>query len=349
MKKSSIRYAAFAVFVLITVAYAGCARVASKGVQRVAPQVAERLASKGAQRVAPQVAERLASKGVQRVAPQVAERVASKGVQRVAPQVAKPVPDELLKLQKLGPRGEWVEFNRQIDRLNLPDVSPEVREALGKLQAEAKQLHGLDVLQAAALAESGSKALDVTEITDSLAALQEGTKDPTLVDRVRLDLVAKAEAAGHPDVARKLRDIKLPSTGPGGASPGPPPASGGPLPTPEAGPGTVRPPPKESVREGLPPLPQEKPSPPGASSKAGVQEQLSRYASDRRAAMAYHLHRLAELTGTYRDQDSDDGSYEAEVRRALGRELTASERVLVRAMRKQGKRPGEAAALLKGL
>jgi hypothetical protein len=80
-----------------------------------------------------------------------------------------------------------------------------------------------------------------------------------------------------------------------------------------------------------------------------VEEELNRYGGDCQAEAARHLHHLAELTGTHEDKDSDDSSYEADVQKALGRKLTASERALLPAMRKQGKKPGEAAAVLKGL
>jgi hypothetical protein len=262
------------------------------------------------------------------------------------PDVAR-VSMELLKVQELGERGEWVALGRQIDGIDLAGASPPLRSSLGQLRAQAKELHALEVLQAG-LAESGTKDFNGAVIKASLALLQETSKDSPLVERVCRALIAKAEATGRPEVARELRDLKLGGSGPGETGPGQPPGGPPPLPTPGSGSEGVRPQLKERPGEVLPPL-AEKTSSSTASPKATVGEELSRYASRRREEVAPHLPHPGELTSGHKDHDSDEGTYEAEVRSALGRELTASERVLVRMMRKQGKKPAEVANLLKGL
>jgi hypothetical protein len=143
------------------------------------------------------------------------------------------VPDDLLKVQDLSARHDWAGLDRQIGRLNLSETRPEVRESLDKLRAAAQRLHELEMLQAA-LGRPWSNPPDVPEVQTSLTSLLEGTKDPSLVDRVRLDLAAKAEATGHLEVARKLRDLRVGTPGPREDVPGRPPPGPGPLPTPEA-------------------------------------------------------------------------------------------------------------------
>jgi hypothetical protein len=263
----------------------------------------------------------------------------------VTPESVARVPDELVKVQELGARGDWVELDRHIGRLKLPNASPELRESLNELRTEARRLRGLEVLQAAHEVPWG-KVADEAEVEAALRSFQEN--DPELAAQLRNDFVKSAEAGGCPDAARRLRDIKVRASDGGRGGPGQSPPEGGPLPTPEAGPGGVRPRPKEDAWEGLPP-PQEKAAPSGPLAKLGVKEKLNQYADKHREAVTRHLLRLAKLNGTHKDQDSDDGRYEAEVRRELGRELTASERALIRVMRKKGKKPSEAAALLKGL
>jgi hypothetical protein len=260
------------------------------------------------------------------------------------------VPTDLVKLDNLARKGDWAALDREVGRLNLPGASPEVRGSLDALHAEAKYLGKLALLQDALSSGPGSRPPEAEEIAAALASLQGETGDAPLARRVQHELIARAEANGHPDLARKLRDVKLAAAKPEGVAPGPAPASGGKGPVPEADRAGPKPGPKETASKGLPPI-GEKAAPSGKSSEEGVGEELNGQVSAHRAAATNHLLRLHDLTdGRKEKKEGDpDSRYEAEVKRALGRELTASERLLAREMRRQGKPPAACAEVLRDL
>jgi hypothetical protein len=269
------------------------------------------------------------------------------GEARTGPQLG----EELGKVRALAARSDWAALDRRLAELPLTDAPADVRNCLGAARTEARQLRDLALLETV-LSQRWPKAPEVADLEAHLTALLDATKDPALVQRVGLDLAARAEAEGHVAVARRLRDFKL-VAGPAEVRNPAPPDAGVKLPVPEAEGTGVRPAPKEAVREGLPRL---KPEAAAGASKAGVQEELREHAGTLRANLTLHLQQAGNLTHTLRGpergtatrQDADD-RYEAEVKGALGRELTASERVLARQMRQQGKSPAACAEVLRDL
>jgi hypothetical protein len=257
--------------------------------------------------------------------------------------------DDLAKLHDLVMKGDWASLSREAARLHLPNASPELRTSLDALHAEAKYLGDLDVLQTALSSPPRADAPEAGKIEAALVSLQGETKDPSLVRRVQHALATKAEAEGHLELARKVRDVKLAAPTPPDGRPGQAPQTGGKPPVPEAGSAGVRPEPKERPGAALPPL-EGKPTPSGESNEK-VREALSTQASNHRARLAYHLLRLHDLTHHRKETEEGDADtrYEAAVKGALGRELTPSERILAREMRRQGKAPAASAEVLRDL
>jgi hypothetical protein len=258
---------------------------------------------------------------------------------------------ELGKLSDLTQKGDWAGLDQAVGRLHLPDASPEVRGSLDALHDEAKYLRELTLLQDALSSGPGSRPPDADQVATALASLQGETKDTTLVGRVQEELIAKAEADGHPELARKLRDIKLVAAKPESGAPGSAPAAGGKIPVPEARGDGPRAGPKEPPGKGLPPL-GEKAAPSGKSSEEVVRGELNERVSAHKAAVANQLLRLHDLTDGRKEKEKEgdaDSRYEAEVKAALGRELTPSERILARQMRRQGKAPAASAEVLRDL
>jgi hypothetical protein len=256
----------------------------------------------------------------------------------------------LTKLQDLAQQGDWAALGRETGGLRLPNDSPEVRGSLDALHAEAKHLDELERLRVALGPQPWPRPPEAVQIEAALVSLQGETKDTPLAGRVQAALAARAEAEGHPDLARKLRDVKLVTSTPQVAAPAPAPPAGGKLPVPEAGSAGVRTGPKEPPGAGLPPLEGEA-APSGGASSESVQEALNTQAGNHRARVAYHLLRLHDLTHHRKEAEEGDADsrYEAAVKGALGRELTPSERMLAREMRRQGKAPTASAEVLRDL
>jgi hypothetical protein len=257
---------------------------------------------------------------------------------------------DLVKLGDLAGKSEWSTLDREIGRLKLPDTSPKVRGALDALHAEAKYLDQLALLQNSLSLQPGTREPDAEQVATALESLQGKTGDTPLARRVQNDLIARAKANGHPDLARKVRDVKLLAAKPEGGAPESAPALGK-TPVPEAPAGGPKPGPHEEPTKRLPSL-GDKPAPSGKSSRERVGEELNEQVSAHRAVLTDHLLHLHDLTQGRKEKEKEgdpDSHYQAEVKRALGRELTASERMLAREMRRQGKPSAACAEVLRDL
>src|SRR5262249_8260099 len=130
-----------------------------------------------------------------------------------------------------------------------------------------------------------------------------------------------------------------------------PPAPEQPL-LPEGNPEGVRPPPRESASAGLPEPEEEVVS--TQRSYRTMNQEIRQHAALHQHELHLHLHTLHRYSQQAHDvgQEQDETkqeSPEAAVAKLLARELTASERILVRQMHQHGKRPEEMAKILRQL
>jgi hypothetical protein len=228
-------------------------------------------------------------------------------------------------------------------RRPLPARPEEVENLPPSLQTDLRALDAMDHLRAE-VGSPWSKDPDTARLKHDLDDLRAALPDDELPERFRAALADKAARDGRPEVARVLRDLKAPPP----AKPAEPP--GLELPLPEGpGQGTAAPP-REKLGADLPSLEEE------AARTDRLIRQRSRTAlREQRGAEALHLSaafrsdRPSGSRDDARPDEAEDARYEAEVRRLLGRNLTDSERVLARRMRRQGKTAAEAANVLRTL
>jgi hypothetical protein len=280
--------------------------------------------------------------------------------------------DALREIRALGLRQEWDRVANLVGKeLTLLEVTSPLRSDLSTVELQAKHLSNLEEVQTL-IGARWQKPPKVEDVERHLAGLLEATGDARLVTRVQRNLAFKAAWEGHADVAQKLlpagapdedaltvlRDLKTVILGegnagvrpPGGGMHGPP-APEMPLP-PEGNPEGVRLPPRESVRAGLPEAEEETSS--TKRSYRTMNQEIREHVALYRHELHLHLHTLhrysqqAHDVGQEQDEKNQE-SPEAAAAKLLARELTASERILVRQMHQHGKRPEEMANILRQL
>jgi len=238
----------------------------------------------------------------------------------------------------------------------LNDLPSPVRKAV----AEAADLEGLET----ALAEKWPQQPDLGQLERRLATYAAGAKNPGEIESVRLALAKKADAEGYAETARKLlperkplRDLeKVPpvdGTSQSGVGKNPPSEVAGVVP--EAGQGVAAAP-RQTAGEGLPPLERVK-----EASKQARQRAADRVHDELEVA-SHHLHlhlhtihdystRAKELAEGKDDQNRPGSNEkpEAAVAKALGRPLTATDRLLLQGMQNRGMKTAEIVAKFREL
>jgi hypothetical protein len=280
--------------------------------------------------------------------------------------------DALHKIHALGSRQEWDRVAKLVAKeLTLLEVTSPLRSDLSAVELQAKHLSNLEEVQTL-IGSRWQKPPQVQTVEQRLAALLEATGDARLVTRVQRNLAFKAAWEGHAEAAQKLlppgapdedaltmlRDLKTVLLGegdagvrpPGGGMHGPP-APEQPL-LPEGSPEGVRPSLRESAQAGL--LEPEEESSSAQRSYRPMDQEIRRHAAQHRHELHFHLDLLHRYSQQARGegQEKDDRqreSPEAAVAKLLTRELTPSERILVRQMHQHGKRPEEMAKILRQL
>jgi hypothetical protein len=221
------------------------------------------------------------------------------------------------------------------------------------VQNVLRGLRGVEDLRAA-LAQPWRQAPDVNALNRDLADVFAVTENGPQVSRWREALAQRATQARHAEAATRLRDLKA------AACPGVPGGEAGGTDAPRPGPGLqqpespaagVRAPVRGSVGEGL----EEDVAGTAKRLRTQAREKVSEQAAAGREQAQSYLHSIHHFSEAARrhsrqeDSKSDKDGPEAQVARALGRPLTAGERILVGRLCAQGRTPAEVAGILRGL
>ena len=345
-----------------------------------APGTADRLASR---------AERLPILGERAVLPLLGFRLLTPAEKTASGKLA----DGLEELQKLGSEQRWGKLaGRSEEVLRTPELPKALYQTVGELRTQALVLHDLTLLQEALATGSlqrdaglvvenmpdslqpsvrGLSSLvalqriiskpwhsppDPDTLLEHLASIPHATGDASQAARWQHELARKAEREGHPQVAKKLRDMKSVK----GLEEHPPNKMGGegmnrslPLLVPEGPAEGVRPPIKESLQSDLPPL-EEDVSATVKRARVRLSKSVGEQIEYDSLIAAHWLRMLHQFTGEVREsarqeeRQKEEGTERA-VARLLGRGLTASERILVGAMSAKGKKPADMATVLSNL
>jgi hypothetical protein len=259
--------------------------------------------------------------------------------------------------------------------LRLSEV--DVRRLPAPLRGPVRSLQSIEGLRLQISKRWGATP-DRAALERDLKGLGAATGDH-LARRVRCFLAMKAQAEGHPELARQLRPTSkledVPSIlrdmktfvlgdGPGGGDAGPP---GPRLPAPEPPAKGPRPRAAGSILDGLPSLKETRQGVPSLKEtmastakqvRESVQKQVTNYVFFYRQQLHFSLQRLPQYAWQISagaaydgdripDKDEPEGDAAvADVAKALGRRLTPAERVLVPVMKKRGEKAQEIVRIL---
>jgi hypothetical protein len=288
----------------------------------------------------------------------------------------RPVEGALEDTLHLANKGDWKALSHQLDTLGDLRVPPQVEGTLTSLKGSSRTLEKLDSLDGlvagnnpaawskatklvegpnfaalrdpvrdlaslealqASLKASWKQAPKLADVDNGLAAYGRVTGDPAKVAELRWKLACEASGQGHRDLALGLV--------PNGRNPADlPPVR--PL-IPEAAPGT-RPAVRESALAGLS-EPENEVATAVAVSRRQVSEAVKTARTQHTAQVNQHLNTLTNHLHR-KDREREEKRLPADpVAQALGRPLTASERILAQAMAGRGQGPAQIAATLRDL
>jgi hypothetical protein len=214
------------------------------------------------------------------------------------------------------------------------------------LREKIDGLRSLEELQSF-LAKGWRAPPEADALPKHLVNILKATNDAARVTRWQQELAARASQEGHPEVAKKLRDMKL-AAAEGEAMNRPFPGL-----VPEGPAQSVKPGIKEPVGAGLPPLEEDV-----AATAQRVRTQISNTVGEIRvkyaSPAAWHPVQSRQLAAGVREparhkDDRAEDEPERAVAGILGRSLTPAERSLVSAMSARGKKPADIATVLRGL
>jgi hypothetical protein len=293
---------------------------------------------------------------VGRMTPEVAEGLSPKVVQH------------LDHMTELGSQKNWTALGDSAQELlHTSSLPAELTVTVTAVGRQAKPLDVLENLEAL-VGKVDAELPSLTTLNRHLTTLAEATGDVRLARRCRQYLAFEAELKGQTDLARqlvgtdalvvgssraRLRDLKVSILGEANAGEAAA-KSGrtahGPGPIPEGPAEGLRPKVKEATKADLPPLKEEM----AAADKqfrARLKEDLGKQKEMRQHYLQENAHLLHALTHRSKEDDEWRKKMESEeapatVARLVGRDLTATERLLVPKMLARGKRPAEIAQFL---